>query len=61
MPAVTDLEDVQDNHVDRGDDRVESKGGVAVRVLVPDGASVVLALGGCIEGVIDTGDDQEKP
>lgn len=61
VPAVADLKDVQDNHVDRGDDGVKGKGGVAVRVLVPDGALVVLALGGRIEGVVDAGDNEEKP
>ena len=61
VPAVTDLQDEQDNHVDRGDDGVEGKGGVVVRVLVPDGASVVLALGWRIEGVVDAGDNQEEP
>lgn len=34
---------------------------MAVRVLVPDGASVVLALSGRIEGVVDAGDDEEEP
>lgn len=59
VPAVANLEDEQDNHVDRGDDGVEGKGSVVVRVLAPDGATV--ALGGRIEGVVDAGDNQEEP
>jgi hypothetical protein len=61
VPAVSNLQDEQDDHVDGGDDGVEGKGGVVVRVLVPDGASVVLALGGRIERVVDAGHDQEEP
>lgn len=61
VPAVSNLQDEQDDHVNRCDDRVEGKGSVVVRVLVPDGASVVLALGGRIEGVVDAGNDQEEP
>lgn len=61
VPAVANLEDVQHNHVDRSDDGVEGERSVAVRVLVPDGASVVLALMGRIEGVVDARHDQEKP
>lgn len=59
VPAVTDLEDEQDDHVDRSDDGVKGKGGVVVRILAPDGAAI--ALGGRIEGVVDAGDDQEEP
>lgn len=61
VPAVSDLENVQHNHVDRSDDRVKSEGSVTVRVLVPDSASVVLALSGRIEGVVDAGDNKKKP
>lgn len=61
VPAVADLEDVQHNHIDRGNDGVECKGCVTVRVLVPDGSSVVLALSGRIEGVVDASDNKEQP
>jgi hypothetical protein len=40
VPAVANLQDEQDDHVNGCDDGVEGKGGVVVRVLVPDGASV---------------------
>lgn len=61
VPAVSNLENEQDNHVNGSDDGVEGKGSVVVRVLVPDGASMVLALGRRIEGVVDAGDNQEEP
>lgn len=61
VPAVSDLKDVQHNHVDGRDDRVESKWSVAVRVLMPDGSSVVFAFSGRVEGVVDARHDKKKP
>lgn len=61
VPAVADLENVQDNHVDGGDDRVQGERSVSAVVLVPDGSTVVLALMRRIEGVVDAGDYKQEP
>jgi hypothetical protein len=61
VPAVANLQDGQDDDVDGGDDRVEGEWRVMVRVLVPDGASVVLALTRRIERVVDAGNNKQEP